>query len=337
MDKANNSTVKHSVTYPGLFLRGAGQVMFQNNAWCGLLLLAGIFWGSYESGNPAVAWGALVGLAVATATGFLLGFARHEGEEGLWGFNGILVGCAFPTFLADTSWMWFALVLCAALTTWVRRGLNRVMTPWRINSLTFPFVLCTWLFLLAARALEALPTTHMATPRLPTEPITAMETLHPLDLVLYWLRGISQIFLIDSWVTGALFLIGLFIASRWAALWAAVGSAIAVVFAIALGASASAIGAGLYGFSSTLTAIALGAVFYRPNLRTAVWTLLGVLVTLFVQAAMNTLIAPLGIATLTAPFCITTWLFLLPLIRFDEAKHPDHTSWSASLKKHLKN
>ena len=33
-----------------------------------------------------------------------------------------------------------------------------------------------------------------------------------------------------------------------------------------------------------------------------------------------------GVATLTAPFCITTWLFLLPLLKFDE-QHPDHSQW----------
>jgi urea transporter len=27
---------------------------------------------------------------------------------------------------------------------------------------------------------------------------------------------------------------------------------------------------------------------------------------------MNTLLAPWGLPTLTAPFCIATWLFLLP-------------------------
>ncbi|MDE6160360.1 MAG: urea transporter, partial [Muribaculaceae bacterium] len=34
----------------------------------------------------------------------------------------------------------------------------------------------------------------------------------------------------------------------------------------------------------------------------------------FIQAAMNALMAPLGLASLTAPFCIGTWLFMLPLL-----------------------
>ena len=113
-----------------ILLRGAAQVMFQCNAWCGLLFLAGIFWGAYSSGLPEVAWGALLGVMVSTATGFILNLQPEEGQEGLWGFNGILVGCAFPTFLGDTIWMWIALALCAALTTWVRTGLNNLMRGW---------------------------------------------------------------------------------------------------------------------------------------------------------------------------------------------------------------
>lgn len=56
--------------------------------------------------------------------------------------------------------------------------------------------------------------------------------------------------------------------------------------------------------------------------------MLGIAVTLFVQAGMNILLAPFGLATLTAPFCIATWLFLLPRLRFDERPAPDHSDWN---------
>ena len=113
-----------------ILLRGTGQVMFQNSAWTGLLFLVGIFWGAYIEGQGLVAWGALLGVSVSTITGYILGFPAKDGEQGLWGFNGVLVGCAFPTFMGNTVWMWLALVLCSALTTWVRTGFNNVMAPW---------------------------------------------------------------------------------------------------------------------------------------------------------------------------------------------------------------
>lgn len=318
-----------------ILFRGTGQVMFQNNVWTGLLFLCGIFWGAYAERLGIVAWGALVGVAVSTITGYLLKMPDKDGAQGLWGFNGVLVGCAFPTFLGNTVWMWLALILCAALTTWVRTGFNNVMAPWKVNSFTFPFVFCTWLFLMAARALHGMPPAHMAEPALPAA-FSSVADLGFGHLIVYWLKGIAQVFLIDSWVTGLFFLVGLAVSSRWAALWAAIGSALALLVAIAFGASGAFISEGLYGFSAVLTAIALATVFYKPGKRSALWAVLGILVTLFIQAGMNMILAPIGLATLTGPFCIATWLFLLPRIRFEEEEEkPDHSNWYPENKTHL--
>ncbi|MDE6140209.1 MAG: urea transporter [Alistipes sp.] len=317
-----------------VMLRGTGQVMFQNNVWTGLLFLCGIFWGSYETHTAIVSWGALVGLLVSSLTGYILGYPRSDGEQGLWGFNGVLVGCAFPTFMGNTVQMWVALIICAALTVWVRRGMNKVMAPLKVNSFTFPFVFCTWIFLLAARAMHGIPPEHMSDPAMP-DAVSGVVSLSFADLVAGWLRGISQVFLIDSWWTGLLFLIGLAVSNRWAALWAAVGSAVAVAVAMLFGASSADVAHGLYGFSPVLTAIALATVFYRPNVRSALWALVGIVVTVFVQAAMNVAVEPLGVATLTAPFCVTTWLFLLPLMKLDAVEKPDHSDWDKRHKPHL--
>ena len=330
----SSPTAHAGVGFLRQMLRGAGQVMFQPSAWTGLLFLIGIFWGSCASRTGIVAWGALVGAAVSTLTGRLLRLPADDGAQGLWGFNGILVGCAFPTFLGNTVWMWLALLLCAALTTWVRTGFNNVMAPWKVNSLTFPFVFCTWLFLLAARAMHGMPPAHLSDPTLPTLFVSG-ENLRFGHLLVYWLKGIGQVFLIDSWATGLFFLIGLWLSSARAALWAAIGSAVALLVAILFETSGADVAGGLYGFSPVLTAIALGTVFYKPGRRSAVWALLGIVTTVFVQAGMNVMLAPLGIPTLTAPFCLTTWLFLLPLIRFDQTERPDHSNWDPSNKTHL--
>lgn len=257
-------------------MRGTAQVMFQNNAWTGLFFMAGIFWGAYLEGQGIVAWGALLGVTVSTLTGWILHSPEKDKIQGLWGFNGVLVGCAFPTFMGNTLWIWLALILCAALTTWVRTGFNNVMAPWKVNSFTFPFVFCIWFFLMAARAMHGMPTTHMADPSLPTM-FSSVEHLHGWACIQLWLKGVAQVFLINSWVTGLLYLIGLWCSDRWAALWAGIGSAMATGAALLFGASAFDIDNGLYGFSAVLTAIALATVFYRPNLKSAIWALLGIL------------------------------------------------------------
>ncbi len=302
-----------------ILLRGASQVMFQNNIWCGLLFIVGIFWGSYETGNGLVAWGALLGLIVSTSTGFILDLPDNEGEEGLWGFNGILVGCAFPTFMGDSVIMWLSLILCAMMSTWVYRAFNNILAPYKVSSFTFSFVFTTWIFLLASRAMDGL-SPHVL-PSIGIAPLTPLIKYDILSFIEYWLKGISQVFLVNSWVTGAIFLLGLFISNKWAGIWAAVASAISLFVAILFSASGESITEGLYGFSAVLTGLALGMTFYKVNIRTAIWALLGIIATVFIQAAMNVLLSPVGIPTLTGPFCLATWLFLLPLIRFDDKGH----------------
>ena len=326
MNEMNNNIQSPTASgYIRTLLRGSGQVMFQGNALTGIFFLLGILWGAMEGGQPAVFIGALVGLIASTVTGHLLNLPKDDGEAGVWGFNGILVGCAFPTFLANTPLMWLALILCAAMTTWVRTGFNNVMAPWKTNSFTFPFVFCTWIFLFAARMMHGMPPEYLSAPEL-TMHLSSDISLGFGSLVVYWLKGISQVFLLNSWVTGILFLIGLYLSSRWAAMWAAVGSAVALIVALLFQGVGSDIAGGLYGFSPVLTAIALGCTFYKPNARSALWALTGTVVTVFIQAGMDMLMLPFGVPTLTAPFCIATWLFLLPLYQFDE-KVPNHSNW----------
>ncbi|WP_251621885.1 urea transporter [Odoribacter lunatus] len=297
--------------------KGIGQVMFQDNVWTGLFFLAGIFYGSYATGTPAVAWGAVVGVIVSTLTGYVLNYPAAKGLAGLWGFNGVLVGCALPTFLGNVPLMWLALVIFSAATTWVMVGLNHLLAPYKVSSFTFPFVLLTWFVLLAARTMHGLPHAGLGAPELPGNFSSAVD-LSFVSLVMYWLRGISQVFLVNSWVTGLLFLIGLAISNRWAAIWAAIGSALALAFAVLYQSNGSDIASGLFGFSPVLTGIALGITFYQVNWRTFLWSLAGIIVTVFIQAAMDTFFGPFGIPTLTGPFCVATWLFLLPHLNLDK-------------------
>ena len=308
-------------------LRGAGQVMFQGNWATGLLFLIGIFWGAWTEGQIQVGWGALVGLIVSTLTGYLLGLPKEEGQEGLWGFNGILVGCGVMTFLHPTPGAWVLLILGSAMTVWVRDGMNRMMAPWHVNSFTMPFVLTTWLLLAAARGLHALPIDGLPTPALPAEAALSHIDLHPFSLLSAWMCGIGQVFLINSWVTGLLFVIALWFSSGWAALWAMIGSAVAMLMAILFEGSGISLHEGLYGFSAVLTAIALGCTFHKPSWRSALWSIVGIVMTLFIQVAVNELLAPVGIPSLTFPFCLTTWLFLLPRLAIDSKQQPDHSQW----------
>ena len=126
------------------------------------------------------------------------------------------------------------------------------------------------------------------------------------------LKSVSQVFLKANGVSALLLLAGLAVNSLAATAFALAGAILAVLAAHLFGAESELITAGLLGFSPVLTAIALGAVFYRPSWRVAIYAMLGTLFTVIAQAALNVALTPLAIPALTAPFVLVTWIFLLP-------------------------
>ena len=129
-------------------LRGTGQVMLQDNPLSGALFLAAIAWGSYAAGAPQIAIGGIVALLAATLTAYWVRADEKSLAAGLYGFNGILVGLALPTFLAPGPLLWAYVILGGAVSTIVMMWTVKLVTPWGA-ALTFPFVITTWLLLLA--------------------------------------------------------------------------------------------------------------------------------------------------------------------------------------------
>lgn len=294
-------------------LRGIGQVMLQNNPLTGALFLAGIAWGSYAAGVPRVATGGVVAVVVATLTAQWLHVEKTSLAAGLYGYNGVLVGLALPTFLAPGPLLWVYVVLGAAVSVVVMLGTANVVKPWGVSALTFPFVLTTWLLLLATYGFSglagaALPSGGVVVAFEPT----AASPLKVADFIQGVLQSISQVFLKESSVAALLLLAGLAMNSLAAAAFALGGAILAVITAHLFGTESELITGGLLGFSPVLTAITLGTVAYRPSLRVAAYTALAVVFTVIAQAALNVALSPFAIPALTAPFVLVSWLFLLP-------------------------
>lgn len=301
-----------AVRFVDLNLRGAGQVIFQDSPLAGLLFLFAVVWGGAATGNPAVAIGAVVALLVANLTAMLLAADRGALRQGLFGFNGLLVGAALPTFLAATPTMWALLVLGAAVSTVVMLAVTAVTRTFGAPALTAPFVLTTWLLLLAAYSFANLSIAGMGPPALAQAQAPAPAPAAGAFLLLQaWLKGPAQVFLIDDALSGVLVVLGLAVSSLRAAGFALVGSAAALGVALAVGADLDAVSSGLYGFSPVLTAVALGCVFLPPSAGAALYALLATVLTVIAQAAIAAAVAPLGIPPLTAAFVLVTWLFLL--------------------------
>lgn len=304
------------VRFVDTLLRGAGQVMFQNNPLAGLLILVGVFVGAVEVGV-----GAVVGLVVGTITAMLLSADQTALRQGMFGFSPLLTGAAVTTFLHPGALMWVYLILGAAVTSVVTLAFNTLLKQWGIPGSTFPFVLTSWFLMLGAYQFGRLGTGTLTAPALPKAGPAGSLPSGATDVLELLLRGVSQVFLVGSWLGGLVILVGLLVSSRWAALWAVVGTVVASFVAAGFGVASSPLDQGLYAFSAVLTAIALGCTFFRPGVKSAVFALLGTVTTVVVQGALDTALAPLGVPSFTAPFVITMWLFLLPKRKLSPVSH----------------
>ncbi len=295
-------------------LRGASQVFFMENALTGALFFAAIAYASYASGIWATTIGAAIGITVATGMAYLLNLDDEAAiEQGLYGFNGILVGAALPTFIAATPALWVYVVIGAAASTVVTAAFSATLTKgWGIPGSTGPFVLTGWLMVAGAYSFGGLDVTGDS-PHLPVATAAHAAAMPPaMELLRIFFRNVGQVYLLGSWISGAIILLGIFIASVPAGIAAVAGSVIAMIVSIAMGADPASVNAGLYGFSPVLTALAVGVVFLRPSPRVALYAALATIVTVFVQGALDTIVAPIGVPSFTAPYVLVMYLFIAP-------------------------
>lgn len=294
-------------------LKGAAQVFFMENALTGTLFFAAIAYASFATGAWAISVGAVLGVVVATATAQAMECDEASVRSGLFGFNGILVGVALPTFIAVSPQLWLFIVVGAAMSSVLTAAFSATLTKsWGIPGSTGPFVLTAWLLLAAAYSFGSLRVVG-ETPAFVTDyALGAAAFPGPVEFVQIFFRNIGQVYLLGSAVSGVLVLVGIFLASRPAGIAAVAGSLVALVTAIALRADPATVAQGLYGFSPVLTAIAVGTVFLQPSGRVAAFAALATVVTVFVQGAFDAILAPIGLPSYTAPYVLTMYLFIAP-------------------------
>ncbi len=249
--------------------------MLRRSWGAGVLFLTAIAVG----GRTLVALGAIEALVVATAIG--------RDRQGLSGFNALLVGCAAFTLLSPATATQLLMLGAALLTLPLKRMLDWPLSRLGLPSLTLPFILATWLMLAVAPIAGVAPYA--------AEAIAETPSATPTAILQGWSKGLSQVFLLDSWPAGLLIMAGLWLSDRRAALWAATGSALGMGFAAACGCPFSELAVGLWGFSPALTAVALAR--RRPA---------AVVAAIALTVLIQLLLRPTGLPALTLPFCLAT-------------------------------
>jgi urea transporter len=132
-------------------LLSISQVFLKGSGIAALLFLAGL---AVNSLSAAIA--AIAGAIVAVITAHLLGAESDLVTGGLLGFSPVLTAVALGTVFNRPSLRVAAYAALGTVFTVVAQAaFNVALTPLAIPALTAPFVLVTWMFLLARPALDA--------------------------------------------------------------------------------------------------------------------------------------------------------------------------------------
>ncbi|MCD8253318.1 MAG: urea transporter [Phocaeicola dorei] len=265
--------------------RGIGQVMFQNNALSGLLMLIGIFLNSWEMGVLAVS-----GNIISTLTAYFSGYGRDDIKNGLYGFNGTLVGIAVGVFMELSLGSLLLMAVVSCISTWIARLFNLQRS---LPGFTAPFILSVW-------GLLGFCTWIMPDMLLVSDAVN--DTTQGINYFQTFSFGIGQVMFQGNIWTGLLFLVGILVNSRAAAFYTVLGALLPIPFAILLGIDSETLNMGLMGYNGVLCAIALGDKSWEG----LVWASCSVLLSVVLQIiGMN-----LGITTLTAPFVVSVWIIM---------------------------
>ena len=264
-------------------LLGFSQVFLLQSPLSGVLILAGLFCNSWQ-----LALLALLGCLVSRAVASLWRDTKSEIADGLYGFNGTLVGIAIGVYW-EISWLSILLlVIGAALSTWVARVFRRHA---QLPGLTAPFIIAVWaLLLVSLLAPQEVGLLDSA---------TQLEEGLPLWRMLGVALGdsVGQVMFQANVLTGVLFFLAIAWESRRKALYALLG---ALVPMLVIPFVPEAVWReGLLGYNAVLCAIYWAGSGERRLLYALLSVVLSVLLELLALYA--------GLIPLTAPFVLSVW------------------------------
>lgn len=272
-----------------------GQVIFLNSSKSGAAILA-----SLAIGDPTLAAYAGLGAYTATMTAKSLGLNQQSCRDGLFGYNGALIGCATsvfgPSFLpVGVAYTMLGASATSALCASLNKVLSQPQWTWSFNIVALTSLL-RWKPLEQPVA-EATMTDAAAT--------SLSNSVGVMDCVTAPLIGISQIFVVNSALTGAGIIGGIGMYSPKLGVHALGGSTLGCLVGLLCGADTSDVINGLWGYNSALASMAVGTFFVHSHEAVAL-SAGSAVASAALFGALQPVFGGLGAPCLTLPFCAVT-------------------------------
>jgi murein DD-endopeptidase MepM/ murein hydrolase activator NlpD/urea transporter len=294
-----------------LLLRPYARIVFSRDPRVGALIFAAV------ATRPRVGAATLGAVLLAHGLARLFGLGAHTTKEGTAATTAVLAVLALAYFGPPGHPVWL-LVPAAVLAVLLEAGCETAFAGFALPTHAWPFVLVSWIVMLAARSLPLSSTPNdwnAAASWLP-----AWSTASgPLDVA-------AAIVFSSGALAGALVAAAIALHSRIALLLAGAGSLVAFAMHAALRASAEWSWLDVTAsFNAILTAMATGGVWFVPSGSSLVLAVFGAGAATILTYALMPVAGAAFLPVLSLPFVVTTHLVLLAARRRDRDKSPAST------------
>ncbi|MEH6442673.1 MAG: urea transporter [Oceanospirillaceae bacterium] len=264
-------------------LRGFGQLIFMPHAGVGVLALFAILINS-----PSMLIAGFVGGLGGTLVGQCV-MENKSYQQGLAGFNGVLLGLAAAILIQPSALLWLSIFLGGAISAYcfnwgMKRNLQLLTTPY------ICVMLLIWWLLPALAQPDGGYQLHWSNAYFVSAIIT----------------GIGQMGFQGNLISGAFLLAGLYLGGGWRAMsWALTGSLCGTLLGFIAGIDQHTMAVGFAGYNGALIAVALTV---GPGHRVTSWQpWLGIVVAvLLTLLGLHLALIPV----LTIPFVLAMWVVI---------------------------
>lgn len=261
---------------------GVAQIMLQPSHLVGMAFLIGVFWNSWSIASVGVI-GCVAGISAAIA----LDFPEQERRDGLYGFNGMLVGLGSAYFYQISLPLVVSVIIGGVASSIIMNRMLRL----GLKPFTFPFVVVTWfIFALLSVRGWATPTSGSSV----VQPdVAAVDALS---------RGVGQVLFQEDIVTGMILFLAIAAHDRTQGIYVAAATSLGLIGALLLGFPVAAINMGLFGYNGVLCAI----VFSGRSVSDCSSAVAAIVLSILVVRAFHVVELP----AFTFPFVFSSWIVL---------------------------
>jgi urea transporter/murein DD-endopeptidase MepM/ murein hydrolase activator NlpD len=275
------------------FLLSYSQILFSRDRWVGAMILAA------TTVHRDLFFFGLIAVCLTNGFALSLHLSKNAIKRGMFGYNGLLIGLAFPSLFKINAPLLVIFVMAVFATTLVTAALHAALGYYfNLPVLTLPFLVVMYLVLAAFPSIQGMAWNKQWTA------FNAIAFSMP-ELVEAYFKSLGAIFFTPNVLSGAIIFIALLIFSRIATLLSLVGYAIGVGLMYWIFNFPSE---HLYlsiGFNFILTAIAMGGIWFVPHTTSFLFAGGAVLLCAVILAGTANLFYLFGLPVLILPFNLT--------------------------------